>query len=622
MDKQPASTLAAALLLAAAVGAAADTPLLPAGALSVSHTVQDSVLTLTLRTTSTGWVGFGIAEPISGSMPGADIAVWSDEGRGFELSDRYSTAFAYPLEDADGSSDWALVESGTADGVTTLVVSRPVDVAACNTQDRDVGSGFIPVIAAVGSTPFLSYHGTNRVATQLEFVPLEEDRYEVPESPADIEVIELVSDEFELSADVTAYYCQSFELPFDSKRHIVGVEGIVRGPSKDEVDPLVHHWTLYQCARDGPRRDPWAQYLTPGRCESGACIENISGWAPGSPDFVSFPGIAGYPAGPSENNGLDVAQYVMVEYHIDNPARLEGLRASFGNRIHYTDKLREHEVGTLVLGDIDLTLPAVPPGEEAFAYETVCPASCTEKLPFPINVFSVNMHMHKAGKMMYNTLHRRDLKDRGQTLGRSEFFDFNFQGSEELYPTVTLYPGDRINTHGVYDTRGRTAPTPMDVASDDEMLLSYLWYYPRIPGFSFCGRALGGVTACGDYSTLDDFLWRANPHPDDAEGPRDIDRVFGQGPTCNMPQGIVRGVLFRDLDGDGAMGAQEPVVVEGLLRIGREVFYADLDGRFQITGLAPGQYVLRAKSLDLVLSGGASFGLADGETVELEVGLE
>lgn len=50
--------------------------------------VQDDNLYVALVVNTTGWVGFGLAESASGSMPGADILIGWIDTNGTQITDR------------------------------------------------------------------------------------------------------------------------------------------------------------------------------------------------------------------------------------------------------------------------------------------------------------------------------------------------------------------------------------------------------------------------------------------------------------------------------------------------------------------------------------------------------
>lgn len=83
-----------------------------------------------------------MAEPTSGSMPGADMLTGWVSGSSVEIQDRYSTKKILPTE--DDCSHWKLVSGQEVDGVTVIEVRRLLDTQ--DSQDRPFVSGLTKVI--------------------------------------------------------------------------------------------------------------------------------------------------------------------------------------------------------------------------------------------------------------------------------------------------------------------------------------------------------------------------------------------------------------------------------------------------------------------------------------------
>jgi hypothetical protein len=82
-------------------------------------------IALAVQVGTLGWVGFGIAETTSGSMPGADIfTAWVD-GKGVaHIQDRHALIKDTPQ--LDECSDWELIagEEDSVNEITTIEVTR------------------------------------------------------------------------------------------------------------------------------------------------------------------------------------------------------------------------------------------------------------------------------------------------------------------------------------------------------------------------------------------------------------------------------------------------------------------------------------------------------------------
>jgi len=82
--------------------------------------------------------------------------------------------------------------------------------------------------------------------------------------------------------------------------------------------------------------------------------------------------------------------------------------------------------------------------------------------------------------MMWSTIWRN-----GRQLGffnRIEYWDFGFQ--QNTPKNVVVKPGDRINTHCVYN-QDPSRIVPFATPSNAEMCIEYVFYYPKLAG-SFC----------------------------------------------------------------------------------------------------------------------------------------
>lgn len=221
--------------------------------------------------TTENWLGLGIGEPTSGSMPGSDI-VTAQFVRGAsdkcEIVDRYVPFAAYPLGEGNSTSpavypnaddcptpDWTLVScrrDATA-GVMVLEVSRSLSVID-GKQDRAITPGPNAVLHAYGSS--FSYHGANRHSSVISFYedpelpPVDQSIAEFLESDNDVDGhVDIRSTDFIVpTAEATTYACTSVKLPLgdDDRRMIVAAEPLIENPKTS----MVHHITLYLCRNE------------------------------------------------------------------------------------------------------------------------------------------------------------------------------------------------------------------------------------------------------------------------------------------------------------------------------------------------------------------------------------
>jgi len=248
------------------------------------------------------------------------------------------------------------------------------------------------------------------------------------------------------------------------------------------------------------------------------------GWAMGGGPIVNPP-EAGLRIGWSE----DAFQYVVMELHYDNPKGKFGVVDNTGFKIHYTSKLRKYDAASMTLGDPMLQMGSIPARREAFALESSCPSQCTQDWPHDIHIFTSSAHMHQIGSMQWTTHYRGD-EYLGMT-NRVEYFQFDFQ--QQTWIDVIVKPGDRLNTHCVYDSRERTEVTRMGMGSQSEMCMDFIAYYPKIKDrkddYTYCGYFSGGSSFCGGMNFITGVKPYTNPEKPDME--MGLNTTFGY--SCN-----------------------------------------------------------------------------------------
>lgn len=71
-------------------------------------------------------------------------------------------------------------------------------------------------------------------------------------------------------------------------------------------------------------------------------------------------------------------------------------------------------------------------------------------------------------------------------MNRIDFWSFDLQQTI-FHSDLVIQPGDRINLHCIYDTMSRKNNTVFGPASNNEMCLDFVYYYPKVEGFTSCG---------------------------------------------------------------------------------------------------------------------------------------
>eukprot|EP01118_Nematostelium_gracile_P008904 TRINITY_DN2977_c0_g1_i3.p1 TRINITY_DN2977_c0_g1~~TRINITY_DN2977_c0_g1_i3.p1 ORF type:complete len:415 (-),score=79.95 TRINITY_DN2977_c0_g1_i3:3-1202(-) len=131
---------------------------------TIYWTITNDTLRLGLQVATNGWIGFGIGEETSGSMPGADVLVANVRDGVASVTDMYTLAKVRPY--TDDCQNWKLI-SGSEDGNTTIIeVERVLDTG--DKQDRPIKDSN-RIIFAWGIDDYLAYHNSNRRSTVVDW---------------------------------------------------------------------------------------------------------------------------------------------------------------------------------------------------------------------------------------------------------------------------------------------------------------------------------------------------------------------------------------------------------------------------------------------------------------------
>jgi hypothetical protein len=275
----------------------------------------------------------------------------------------------------------------------------------------------------------------------------------------DIEVWELRAGGFEPPTVETSYSCFAFTFPVDQLHHVIGFAPSV-------TSPLIHHYVL--SLADGPVQiDP-----------NDSCIEwpahIMWAWAPGVEETM-LPDEAGFLVG---DQGDEVT--FILQVHYNNPLQMP-FADNDGVDLLVTKTLRPNRAGIFSQGDIFSI--AIPPGDPAYEFVATCSGDATANiLTEPMHVFGSFLHAHQIGSVMYTEVERG-----GDVIGeiaRQDPFDFNMQKFQDA--DFDVMPGDQLQTHCIYDSTERTDVTLGGPASEEEMCINFMMYYPWVPSET-CG---------------------------------------------------------------------------------------------------------------------------------------
>lgn len=222
------------------------------------------------------WIGFGLSEPTSGSMPGSDVVTaWLDSNGNGQILDRYATAFATPQNDI--CQDWLLETTYNENGRIVFELVR--NLKTSDTQDRDFVSGENKVVWAIGRNSNFTYHQFRGVATIIFFG--NGTNYNLP--------LDAVSMDFRMPnitvpSKKTSYICQSFSLPQVNDASIIMIEPLINNYADKD---FVHHLLVHVCEpgiNGSSTKTFWDLYKKAGECYSPVgdlgtgCISILNAW--------------------------------------------------------------------------------------------------------------------------------------------------------------------------------------------------------------------------------------------------------------------------------------------------------------------------------------------------------
>ena len=420
----------------------------------------------------------------TGGMKGSDMVIFETATNDIFDAHVLDNFYAGPIR--DNCQNWKLTSSTVDEngGFIIFEVTRLLDTG--DSFDRaivDDSDVFVPphrVIAAWGDTETMSYHGLdNRVRSSIRLHPRQGGSDESETAAFQKSMGEESEGNFELRAVdyavkpiVTEYVNFCFTntdlvrlgMPANADLHVVGIEPVIDQDSK----AFVHHFVL--TASESPHEEASASQEA---CDAVEDTETAYSWAPDEGPFT-LPLNVGGPLGTA---GF---QSYKLEIHYDNPSLSTGALDSSGVRMFYSSQKREFDMGILELGDGSVTLAgqSVIPGDSAsgFARHTFeCPSSCSSvSLPERVEVIRETLHMHATGQRMAN----EQIRD-GKVIrqGAVDFWDFLQQGDLVVQqPTYSILPGDSFRTRCYFQSNNEVI---WGIASQDEMCMASVYYYPR-----------------------------------------------------------------------------------------------------------------------------------------------
>lgn len=425
--------------------------------------------------TEFSWIGFGLAEPASGTMLGSDIlTMYHSSMKGPVIDDRFATKEAKPQLDC--SQDWKLVEYSRVGDISKFHVQRFLNTN--DTQDHTfMNNGFATrVIVAWAlhtnqNVEDIGYHGSNRKNMRINFfdknvlanpidgivadpnifsITINAKNFHVPQG-----VDTHYQDFFFLRSDISAAFGGNFHF---NESYIVAFDEFIEEKNRKHL----HHFVVHA-------------YSDVNENEAQPCSgiqTQLFIWASGSEPFVL-----------PKDVGFSIADFkcFAMNVHYDNPDLLDDIVDSSGVKIFVQSVAPKHKAGAMMIGDsrIQLIGKQIQNGYSAYTFhcDTNNISGNNDALPVDnITIFQPVFHMHKAGIMMRTEIFRN-----GERIHKNEVqhYDFDYQSNLDIVP-YTLRRGDQLyTTCNYYHDGGSTLK--FGLGSGDEMCIDFMFYYPVIP---------------------------------------------------------------------------------------------------------------------------------------------
>mmetsp|Transcript_4773 Transcript_4773/g.11615 ORF Transcript_4773/g.11615 Transcript_4773/m.11615 type:complete len:239 (-) Transcript_4773:234-950(-) len=152
-----------------------------------------------------------------------------------------------------------------------------------------------------------------------------------------------------------------------------------------------------------------------------------------------------------------------------------------GVRAYYVTEPREHSVGLLQLGDKNVHMNGQKvrgsiTDSDLVEHIMQCPSTFTRDVlaaTETLTVFSSLLHLHGEGYYMRTQVFNEDGTLKKET--KVEYYDGDWQAASD-FDAFEIVPGDSFKTECVYRAGALTEFGP---ATNDEMCIDFMYYYPR-----------------------------------------------------------------------------------------------------------------------------------------------
>ncbi|XP_033750817.1 tyramine beta-hydroxylase-like [Pecten maximus] len=284
----------------------------------------------------------------------------------------------------------------------------------------------------------------------------------------------------QVPATDTTYTCMNFAFPADKDYHVIADKGVI------DNHHVMHHIVIFGCPNQASFVHPLnTTYDCLGSMGEHECKEQIALWTIGLAGLCHNEkagfriGVGGY-------------KYATMEVHWSNPGLRDDYTDSSGMILYYTPVLRPYNLGNLLTGDNDFS---IPPGKSKYVVNSKCTSDCSTKImSSSIFVVAGYNHMHELGKAM--TLSHKPSGDEERFLTHDPHYSYANPVVHVFDPPIEIKPGDELKTKCTFDSSGKRTITHQGDGASDEMCNSYVIYYPKEALWDFECTSYRGFPSC------------------------------------------------------------------------------------------------------------------------------
>jgi len=340
-------------------------------------------------------------------------------------------------------------------------------------NDREVPIGLSKYIWAFGTaSDAVTYHNSNRGTDSALFRvdPLAPGA--VHFGPSVINRTYLFTG-YQIPTKDTTYTTKTFlinatlDIDTGGVYDIVAIEPVIHPATK----PYVHHIATFLCPGTAPL--PTNLNAISDSQNADGCNSMLFTWGVGAGSLY-FPPNVGVRVN-KRNNMANSSFAVFIQMHYTNLDHAPGLIDYSGIRVFYDSNLKSMQAATLMLGMSELQWDPLPSGQANIHRQVTCPSGCTHFFKEKIHVFASLLHMHEFGRKIYTAQYDWN----GNLKGVRNRIDFWSFGNQQITPVdYVVEPGDRLQTHCIYDTSKWKTPIEFSEDSFTEMCFDIISYYP------------------------------------------------------------------------------------------------------------------------------------------------